>query len=132
MADTSELLAQIENLGSEAFVSAQDAFIQLLIEAAPIDTGVLRESFQATVGSAGTIVTGTITNTQEYSSFTDTGTAPHEITGNPYLAFSVGGVDVVVTSVQHPGTAGTNWWTDNMTDEQWAFLLQEALDSLSF
>lgn len=130
--DMSDLIAQIENTAAEAFVSAQDAFIELLIEAAPRNTGALGESFQATVGSAGTVITGTIVNTQQYASMVDEGTAPHEIQGNPLLAFDVGGVTVIVHSVQHPGTDPDGFWTDNMTDEQWAFLLQEAFESLSF
>ncbi len=132
MADVSGLLVELENLATQAFVDAQQAFIELLIEAAPRKTGALAESFRASVGSTGVVVTGEIWNTQQYASYVDEGTAPHEIQGNPLLAFDFGGTTVIVHSVQHPGTDPDPFWTDHVTDDQWAFLLQQSLDSLSF
>ena len=41
----------------------------------------------------------------DYAWYVHHGTAPHTIRGNPYLAFSWKGQNVVFRSVWHPGTA---------------------------
>lgn len=74
-------------------------------------------------------LTTEIAYTAEHATFTDEGTAPHEIHGNPLLAFEWNGQLVIVHSVQHPGTTGTRWWSDTMTDERWSEALQNAADS---
>lgn len=74
-------------------------------------------------------MTTQVAYTAEHATFTDEGTGPHEIRGNPLLAFEWEGQLVIVHSVQHPGTEGTRWWSDTMTDERWAEALQHAADS---
>ena len=132
MADVSQLIAQLEASAADAFAEAQDALIDVLVAAAPRKTGVLQESFRATIGSSGTVITGTLVNNADYASYVDEGTRPHEIQGNPLLAFEAFGMTVIVHSVQHPGTDPDPFWTDNMTDDQWSFLLQEAFDASTF
>lgn len=74
-------------------------------------------------------LTTQIAYTAEHASYTDEGTSPHEIRGNPLLAFEWQGQLVIVHSVQHPGTEGTRWWSDVMTDERWSEALQNAADT---
>lgn len=63
----------------------------------------------------------------EYSSFVDEGTDPHEIRGNPYLAFfwPKTGKFEVFRSVEHPGTPRTGWWTDTLA--RWGEFVAAAL-----
>lgn len=69
----------------------------------------------------------------EYASFTDEGTQPHVIEGNPLLAFETGdGELVIVRSVFHPGTERTGWYSDLMTDENYQQALDDASSRLRF
>lgn len=72
--------------------------------------------------------------TAEYASYTDTGSDPHQIDGNPLLAFNWPKVGkfMILHSVQHPGTAGTRWWSDHVTEDNWGVMVGEALDSVGF
>lgn len=68
----------------------------------------------------------------EHASYTDEGTDPHRIHGNPLLAFDIGGETVIVHYVDHPGTDGTRWWTDTMTDASWQDALEGAAERVQF
>jgi hypothetical protein len=97
--------------------------------AAPIDTGALSQS--GTVDTQGTAdgAVSTLKFTEEYAGFLDEGTGPHEIAGNPLLAFEWGGQTVIVHSVQHPGsTKHKGWFTDRATDDSlWGLAVQQVL-----
>lgn len=130
MADLSDLIAQIENVGAEAFVNGQQALGEEAQAAAPVVTGELRDSLELTVGGVGSTVTGTIAFLAPQAGWTNDGTRPHEITGDP-LVFEVGGQTVFVTRVSHPGYAGSEWFDKAVTDDTWAAAVQQALDGLS-
>jgi hypothetical protein len=63
-------------------------------------TGETRGSVTAeTVGDSGSVEAGGA------AVFLENGTAPHEIWGNPTLAFQVNGATIFAAHVNHPGTA---------------------------
>lgn len=98
----------------------------------PVDTGRLADSKK--VESSGplsaVIAFDAETDAGEgYGSFSDQGTPPHLIVGNPLLAFEWHGQLVIVHSVQHPGNVGTGWFSDNVTDDTWAAQLEAAAGS---
>jgi hypothetical protein len=66
--------------------------------------------------------------TAEYASYVDEGTGPHEIQGNPLLVFywQAAGKVVFLRSVQHPGTAATDWFTNGTSPEIWENALNDA------
>jgi hypothetical protein len=99
--------------------------------AAPIDTGALSLSGVVTTEGSSDGAVSTIKFTEDYASYQDEGTGPHDIFGNPYLAFQVGGQTVIVHHVSHPGsTKNKGWFTDRAGDESlWALACQAALDS---
>lgn len=68
----------------------------------------------------------------EHASFTDEGTGPHRIEGNPLLAFHIDGELVIVHFVDHPGTTGTHWWSDTMAEESWQNALDGAAERVRF
>src|SRR5678815_3312762 len=70
--------------------------------------------------------------TAEHASFTDEGTPPHLIEGNPLLAFEWEGQLVIVRSVMHPGTEGTRWWSDTMEDRRYEEALRDAAERVAF
>lgn len=98
--------------------------------AAPIDTGALSQSGEVSVQGTGDGAVATIKFTEDYAGFLDSGTGPHRIEGNPYLAFNWNGVDVVVRSVNHPGsTLHKGWFTDRALDDSlWGLACQAAID----
>lgn len=129
--DMSSLIADLENLGLEAFAEGQQILGERMQEAAPVDTGELRDSIELTIAGGGTVITGSIAFTAPQAEWTNSGTRPHEITGNPTLAFDIGGVTVFATRVDHPGNQGSHWFDNLATDEEWAAAVQQALESLS-
>ncbi len=130
VADVSGLLVELENLGLDVFIDAQQILGDEAREAAPVDTGALRDSLELAVGGGGVVITGSIAFTADQAGFTNDGTQPHEITGDP-LVFEIGGQTIFVTRVDHPGTQATHWFDNAVSDETWARAVQEALDSLS-
>lgn len=99
---------------------------------APKDTGALADSSQVDTQPNGDGAVSTITFDTEYASYLDEGTGPHQIDGNPLLAFEWGGQTVIVHSVQHPGsTKHVNWFTGPALDDAaWGSAVQDALDGI--
>jgi hypothetical protein len=100
----------------------------------PADSGRLADSgkvdqsgpLSATISFDAESATG-----EPYASFTDQGTPAHEIVGSPLLSFywpRLGKV-VVLRRVQHPGTVGTGWFSNVVTDDAWAGELEQAAAS---
>jgi len=120
MADTSGLEAGVREWAARV---AEQAIVDLSVtlqEAAPVRTGELRGSVEVDgPHDTGGEAVGSVGFAADHASYTDEGTEPHEIVGNPLLAFEWNGTTVIVHSVQHPGTEGTHWWTDNATDDEW-------------
>lgn len=129
--DVSDLLNSLTEFGAEVFLEAGAIMQSAVVEVTPEGaTGGLKEGVVFQPGSlAGPTNTGTIESQREYSSYVDEGTRPHPIAGNPYLAFEWGGVQVVVRSVDHPGTDATNFWSDTVTEEQWLDACSAAIDA---
>ena len=68
----------------------------------------------------------TIRYTANHASFTDEGTAPHRIFGNPLLVFywpKVGKI-MYLPRVNHPGTAPQRWWTRTMAPKHVLSVMQ--------
>ena len=66
----------------------------------PVKTGELKKSINWDENG--------IWSTAEHYKYVDEGTKPHKITGNPFLAFQINGANIVVRSVNHPGTKPRN------------------------
>lgn len=136
-ADFSDLSASVQEWVNEAAADAIDALGEELRELAPVGEGDhdgprLNETLEVTVLTiGGGEFHGQIAFTAEHASYTDEGTDPHIIEGNPLLAFEWEGRLVIVRSVNHPGYAGTGWFTENCTDERWAYHVGEALGLLA-
>lgn len=109
--------------------------VQTVEEAAPVgdsnggsDGPRVRDSI---VGdAAGT--RGEVSCTAEHGIFTDQGTRPHRIVGNPLLAFELGGETVIVRFVDHPGTPATGWFSENTNEEAWQRALDSAASAVPF
>lgn len=128
-ADATALRLAISDAALPIIEDAGRALERELAAAAPIDTGELSQSGEVTAQPAGTGASASVTFTAEHASFLDSGTGPHEITGNPFLAFDVGGQTVVVRSVQHPGSTKHRGWFSDRVRDSGPVLLQTAADT---
>lgn len=132
--DTATLIRDVELWSLEVFAEAIEILLDQLDDAVPVGpdrdrTGpALRDTLEVRVG----VNTATISYLAEHASFTDEGTDPHRIEGNPLLAFEIDGTTVIVHFVDHPGTEGTHWWTDIMSDANWADVLDTAAENVRF
>ncbi len=100
---------------------------------APVDEGELVGSREIATQPTGDGAVSTIRYTADHASYQDEGTGPHEIVGDPLLAFEWGGQTVIVHSVQHPGsTKNKGWFTDKATDDSlWGQQVQAVLSGTS-
>lgn len=132
--DVSALTASILDGSVALCAEAADLMGRDIQLSAPIgETGDLSREWNASTQPSGSGAVSTLTFTTEYASFVDQGTRPHVIEGNPLLSFSWGGQQVIVHSVQHPGTAATNFFSDKAEDESlWAQQVQAALSGFVF
>lgn len=129
--DTSGLEAGVREWAARVAEAALVDFSVVLQEAAPLGEGTLRGSLELDgPHDTGGEQVGSVAFPVDHASYTDEGTDPHEIVGNPLLAFEWNGATVIVHSVQHPGTRGTGWWTDNATDDGWAAACERAADGV--
>jgi hypothetical protein len=101
-----------------------------LTDAAPKRTGALARSVRVSGDSTPQTVTINVETDVEYAGWMDTGTRPHPIVGNPYLAFywEKIGRFVVLRRVSHPGTPRTGWWTDTLA--RWPEMAREVAGSI--
>jgi len=121
-----QLTARITQHAQDVVEAAQQQILDDLDEVVPVDTGELRDS-RSVEYRDGTRSSGfMVTYTAPQGVWTDLGTSPHEIHGNPFLAFDWGGERVIVRSVQHPGNQGTFWWTNIMNLDWWRLTLEHA------
>lgn len=127
--DTRSFLADVAEWAERVHERAVEEHAAELDRVAPERTGEMRRGQE--IRHLGGL-RSEITYPAEYASFTDEGSEPHEIHGNPLLAFEWEGQLVIVRSVHHPGTRGTRWWSDLMTDEQWATSLEAAARDVRF
>jgi hypothetical protein len=127
--DVTDFARTLDTWAEEVHDDALRGMQERLTDVAPVDTGFLRDESVTVFAHA---LSGTIVYEADYASFTDEGTDPHRIEGNPLLAFEIDGELVIVHSVEHPGTTGTRWWSDTMTDDVWAEALEEAAARVAF
>ena len=113
-ADLSALKAHIEEQAGQAFTAAVEETGVEMDVASPYLTGETVESRRITETGGPPVFSAELAYETPQAGFVDAGTAPHEISGNPFLSFNVGGKQIVVRSVQHPGTARTGWFSDNI------------------
>lgn len=99
---------------------------------APVgETGDLSRDWEVQTSADSSGASATLTFTTEYASYQEEGTGPHQIDGNPLLAFNWNGQTVIVHSVHHPGsTKNVGWFSNKAEDESlWTLLCQAAADS---
>lgn len=120
--DVSGLLDQIETYALEIGHVCASELEAIVKDAAPVgETGQLRDAITAEVtGAGGGSVSILVDSPAEASSWTDEGTDPHRIEGNPLLAFDwpagpTGGL-WIGHGVNHPGNPAQNWFGDPMPD----------------
>lgn len=126
--DTTGLRDGVVEWSRQVHDQAIEEFSRTLYDAAPVDTGELRASLEQEGGvDTGAEIIGAVGFTAEHASWQDEGTDPHEIVGNPLLAFEIDGHVVIVHSVQHPGShKNDGWWSNNATDEGWGAACEAA------
>jgi hypothetical protein len=129
-ADASGLREAIGQLVEQAGDQATEAIFDSL--PVPEVTGELKDSGSwRYIGGSESSGQWEITFTAPQAGWTDEGTSPHVIEGNPVLVFNVGGTTVFARRVEHPGNAPSGWFTDSVTDDAWASEVQAAIDSLA-
>lgn len=126
MALATQLRRVVNNRAVQVFTQAERAMLSDIDSAVPVKTGKLKRSRQSRASFASTRASVTVTYPPNYAEFTDKGTRPHKIRGNPLLAFRWHGRLVIVRSVNHPGTKGTRWWTNHTRASDWRGYLQRS------
>lgn len=133
--DLTELQSSLRIWAEDVFDGAVDGMMNALDDVVPHGEDQGREGVRLAesrrVDRFGGL-SAEIAYEADHASYTDEGTPPHKIEGNPLLAFHWNGQLVIVHSVNHPGTAGTRWWTNTFSDSIWGQALQEAADRTTF
>lgn len=119
-------------IAQEIMFEAAQAVMDELLTLVPVDTGELRDSAYGPEFDA-TGLSAVVGFEAPQSDWTDEGVAPHGIDGNPTMTFywpdGPNGPGVYTYEhVNHPGQAGTHWFTDVI--EAWDDYVQEAADSV--
>lgn len=114
MADTDSLRQAISDAVVEVADAALDQCLADTLAAAPEKTGALKALTDRTpVSLAGDFVaSGSVFCDAKYAEWTDAGSEPHLIEGNPLLHFYWDriGKEVWFHFVNHPGSPGTQWF----------------------
>lgn len=140
-ADTSDLRASLLEWANRGAGQALVNLGQSVRDKAPYGAGEnaridgaphLVDTLETIVTSEGETWTGEIAFTAEHASYVNDGTSPHQIVGNPLLAFQWEGQTVIVHSVNHPGTTANPFFSDGVTEETWANELDQALTGEAF
>jgi hypothetical protein len=138
VADLSDLRRAVGERTAELANAALQVVLADTLDAAPERTGNLKA---LTDVSASTMVgeftaSGTIFSLAPYAGYTDAGTEPHIIEGNPLLYFYWDRVGrfMVLPYVNHPGTQGTQWFNGGNPDgepmaSRWERALVEVADA---
>jgi hypothetical protein len=132
--DTRGMVREVRAWAEEVFEEAVLDLASQLDETVPVgettrlDGPALRDTQQVEVHG----LQATIRYAAEHASYTDEGTPPHPIVGNPLLAFRIDGELVIVHSVQHPGTPRTGWFSDTVTEQAFAEALDRAASQVAF
>lgn len=97
------------------FKAGVEDMVDCVKRAAPVDTGALRSSIRASVGSFEAVIS---TNTgEEYPGILEAGSGPYRIRARSAQALFWEGAAHPVKEVNHPGsTKHKGWWTDAMVE----------------
>lgn len=124
--DVTGLLALVDEWAVQVGDVCAQELENIVRDAAPVgETGELRDSVSAEASGGAPVVTVHIEASSDHASYTDEGTPPHKIEGNPLLAFDwpKAGKFMIVHSVNHPGTPAQRWFEEPMPG-----YLDQALD----
>lgn len=88
---------------SDALFQLGNTLLNLIKERVPVDTGQYINSWRILNQNANTITVGSTADPALFIILEFSGARPHKIEGNPILHFELGGQEVFVTSVNHPG-----------------------------
>jgi len=135
--DASGLRDAVERWAEEVHRRAVDDLLDEVDAAVPRGSGDragggqrLADTREVRDASSGSRAVASVAYTAEHASFTDEGTDPHPILGDPLLAFEWNGRLVIVRSVRHPGTEGTAWWSSRVDDQGWERALSGAAEGV--
>lgn len=119
MADAAGLRRKVEQRGRQIAVAVKDDRVLALSSAAPFDTGETQEKIKGTVSGTAGRYRIRLTSPTPQSVWTDKGTRPHVIRPRRAraLRFTSGGTVVFARRVNHPGNAGTGWWSKQVTPQ---------------
>ncbi len=104
-----KMAAALERRISARLAIAAEQINQTARDAAPVLTGETRANTQAELIGPHTLRVSA--NTPQ-AVFTDQGTRPHRIEGNPVLRWFVAGEARFARYVEHPGTTATHWFSN--------------------
>lgn len=132
--DVGPLLAAVRAWAEDVVDEATQTLVRDVEAAAPVGEGDhdgprLRDSVRPEVqGLRGEVIVDA-----EHGVYLEEGTDPHEITGNPLLAFEMDGELVIVHSVQHPGSrVHVGWFTNVAEEDGWQRALDDAAARVPF
>lgn len=118
----------IQELAVQVLTDAAETLLDALKDSAPVGTGELRESAYGPIINEADL-SAVIGFDAPQSDWTDQGTAPHPIDGNPLLRFfwsdgPHGADNYVFERVNHPGQTGTGWFSNEVDD--WEIYVTDA------
>jgi hypothetical protein len=130
-----QLQAMVQAAAATAFENAVDAvYEQITVLQPPSRSGELADSmYRDDTVADETSFLAQVGNIAPQALFTDQGTSPHEIDGNPLLVFDWpegynGPGTYAFRHVSHPGNEGTNWFSG--PTQAFADQLQQEFDNL--
>ena len=96
------LRSGLDDIGPEVIKDTTELLERELMAITPVRSGKLLASIRSQVFG----LHGEVSTNSGYGLFVDVDTKPHEIIGNPFLRFEVGGKTIYARKVLHPGTKG--------------------------
>lgn len=112
-----------EEFWQNLYVDIQDIFLEALIDATPIDTGMTGASWKIKRQGNSILI---YNERGDIIKFLEEGTGPHTIRPKPgkrALKFTINGRDVFAKKVEHPGTEALHFVFNVMNDKsKWAEL----------
>jgi hypothetical protein len=114
--DSSALREDLRRRAEDAFQAATEEMVVFARAETPVDTGDTREAAHIEPGaSSAPLLSATLVVDTPQARYTDEGTGPHVIEGNPLLVFEWGGRTVFFRSVNHPGsTKHVGWFSERV------------------
>lgn len=126
MADVTGTLKKLENHAANIHFAAEQAITADLDDVVNVDTGGLKKSRRIARSQTSQTIRTEITYPPKTANWTDEGTRPHTIHGQPILRFVKGGKVIYARKVNHPGNKPYRWWSKTMTRRNWQRALKTA------